>query len=452
MEIWIDENGFYAQTNMEDFENNKRRRRYKRCLKKIRRRLRKMNKSNRYKELVGNFKTKIEHCKNCGSTSLIKWGVFWRKVRYFFHRRENNIPIQRYRCNNCGKSFSVSPKYITKHRWYSNKALQDMVDMKLWTYAGYRKVGNWGRIHGSSHTTVIREIINMAPVCKNALKSIVCKFSSIVCIDEVYFRKVKGIHYMGLAAVDARYGRIIYVETYQVKTPKVIKRFGDLESSSYQESKTECIKEFINELLQLADVKVIITDGNASYSQVIDEINDYRPHNKVIKHFLCTLHVLWEIDRAFHLSRFTKLSPTLKMMKELLHNAFNSNTLEEAEKKLDEALSRSYLVKGTHVEALFQMLSDNRHRLFSYLKYGINRTNNPVEHYNGFTKRFQHVSRKFASLNGIKSLLTVFALFYNFMPKMKGDNKGISPLQKAGWTIKMDMYEYVNYPRCVCNA
>jgi len=101
------------------------------------------------------------------------------------------------------------------------------------------------------------------------------------------------------------------------------------------------------------------------------------------------------------------------------------------------------------VEPVFEMLAKNRDRLFPFLRYGINRTNNPVEHYNGFVKRFQHVSRKFPTFKGIRNLLSVYALFYNFMPKMEGKNKEISPLEKAGWEGPKDMYVFINYPRCV---
>ena len=72
-----------------------------------------------------------------------------------------------------------------------------------------------------------------------------------------------------------------------------------------------------------------------------------------------------------------------------------------------------------------------------------------MEHYNGFVKRFQHVSRKFPTLEGTRNLLSVYALFYNFMPKMEGKNRGISPLEKAGWEDPKEMYDFINYPACV---
>jgi len=293
---------------------------------------------------------------------------------------------------------------------------------------------------------VIREIMKLGPICRDAIKSIICRFSSIVCIDEIYFRKVKGIHYMGVVAVDARYGRVILEGTYMANTPSVVKRFGDLVGENIMAVRTDCIKQFIDDLLQIVNPKVIITDTRNWYGKVIDDINKYRGKKDKIKHFFCTFHVLWEINRYFKGYKKLKLAPMFENMKQNLHNVFETDTLEKAEELLESVLKRIDDFIGTKVEPVLKMLSKNRSRLFPFLKYGLNRTNNPVEHYNGFIKRFQHVSRKFSTLEGIRNLLSVYALFYNFMPKLEGENKGISPLEKAKWVGPKDMYKFINYP------
>ena len=194
---------------------------------------------------------------------------------------------------------------------------------------------------------------------------------------------------------------------------------------------------------------MIITDTKSWYGKVIDDINKYRGKNDKIKHFLCTLHVLWEINRYFKGYKKLKLAPMFENMKQNLHEVFGADTLEKAEELLNAALKRINDFIGTKVETVLNMLSKNRDRLFPFLKYGLNRTNNPVEHYNGFIKRFQHLSRKFSTLEGIRNLLSVYTLFYNFMPKMEGLNKGICPLEKAKWVGPKDMYKFINYPACV---
>ena len=451
MDVFVNFDGFYAMPDIEkDFESNKARRKYSKTVKKMRKQLKKMNNSHRYKELRANLRP--DGCPHCGYLKLIGWGVYWRKVRYFFAIRTGKKPSKRYRCKRCKATFSTSPQSLSPFRRYSNKALIDMVDMKLWTYAGYRKIGKWKRIHGSSHTTVIREIMKLGPICRDAIKSIICRFSSIVCIDEIYFRKVKGIHYMGVVAVDARFGRVILEGTYMANTPSVVKRFGDLVGENIMVVRTDCIKQFIDDLLQIVNPKVIITDTKSWYGKVIDDINKYRGKNHKIKHFFCTLHVLWEINRYFKGYKKLKLAPMFENMKQNLHKVFETDTLEKAEELLESALKRIDEFIGTKVEPVLNMLSKNRDRLFPFLKYGLNRTTNPVEHYNGFIKRFQHVSKKFSTLEGIRSLLSVYALFYNFMPKLEGPNKGISPLEKAKWVGPKDMYKFINYPVCVTSS
>lgn len=448
MEKYVGMDGIYAMPDIvKDFRNSKAIRGYDKKVRKVRKQLRRMNNSSRYKGLRASLRPDV--CPHCGHSKLIGWGIYWRKVRYFFSSRGGRKPCKRYRCRGCKDTFSVSPESLAPYRRYSDKALRDMVDMKLWTYAGYRKVGKWRRIHGSSHMTVMREIMKLGLVCRETMKNIGCRFSSIVCVDEVYFRKVKGIHYMGIVAVDARYGRVILEGTYMANTPTVVERFGDLVSENIMATKTDCIKQFMDDLLQIVSPKVVISDGNAAYSSVIDVINKYRDKEPQIKHFLCTFHVLWDLNKHFRGYRRLKLAPRFEEMKQLLHKAFDADTLSEAEKTLDSALARAREFKGTCVEQVFEMLAKNRDRLFPFLRYGINRTNNPVEHYNGFVKRFQHVSRKFPTFEGVRNLLSVYALFYNFMPKMEGKNKGISPLGKAGWEGPKDMYVFINYPRCV---
>lgn len=172
----------------------------------MRKQLKKMNNSSRYKELRANLRP--DGCPHCGYSKLIGWGVYWRKVKYFFSMRCGKKPCKRYRCRLCKATFSTSPQSLSPFRRYSNKALID----------------------------------------------------------------------------------------------------------------------------------------------------------------------------------------------------FEADTLEKAEELLDSALKRIDDFIGTKVEPVLNMLSKNRDRLFPFLKYGLNRTNNPVEHHYGFVKRFQHVSKKFYTLEGIRNL------------------------------------------------
>lgn len=449
MEIFAGEKQFYALPDIEeDFKNNKARRQYRRDLKSVKRQIERLNKSHRGKRLLRELSGKPEKCPGCGSKKVICWGSYERHVRSYFSKKVRTVLVKRYKCKRCNHTGSILPKYLQRYRRYSNKALRDMVDAKLWLYAGYRKVGKWRRIHGSSHTTVIREIVKLAPLCRNASKSVTCRFSSIVSIDEVYFRKVKGKYYMSLVAVDSRYGRILYERTYAFKAQKG-KEFGDIASEDIAATKTDGIRRFLDELLAIVVPKVIITDDNTSYSAVITEINKYRNAEDKIKHQLCTFHVMRTVNKHFQGFRAIKLAPKFEELRTQFMEVFQADTFKKANELLDRVLKRAYEFKGTSVEEVFTSLSKNRERLFPFLKYGLNRTNNPIEFYFSFVKRFQHVSRKFSSFKGISSLLSVYALFYNFMPRMEGRNKGKTPFMMAGWHHRLDMYEFLNYPACL---
>lgn len=449
MEVYVGANGFYAIPDIvADFKNREARRNYNRELPKAKKYIERLKRSPRARRQFADLREKPEKCPRCGSKKVIWWGAYPRKIRSYLSKKRKTIRVKRYKCKRCKSTGSLLPRYLCRYRRYSNKALRDMVDSKLWSYTGYRKVAKWRRIHGSSHTTIIREMIRLAPLCRVALKNIICRFSRIISIDEVYFRWVKGRYFMGLVAVDARYGRIVLERTYALAGKKG-EKFGDIASEDIAATKTDGIKRFIDELLAMVAPKVIITDDNACYSSILDEINKYRGTEERIKHQLCTLHVKWNINRHFKGFRAIALAPKFEELRVEFMAVFEANTLEKANMLLNAVLRREYEFKGTAVEGVFSYLSKNRERLFPYLKYGLNRTNNPVEFYNSFVKRFQHISRKFSSVRGIKSLLSVFALFYNFMPKMEGRNKGKSPFQLAKWNHRIDMYTFIGYPQCL---
>jgi len=245
-----------------------------------------------------------------------------------------------------------------------------------------------------------------------------------------------------LNAVDARTGRVVFADTCYANTSKGIKKFGILEGENVTATKTEAIKMFLKDLAEIIDPDVIITDHNASYNELI---KDYFPK---AKHFLCTFHIIADIKKKCKVPRGFKRAPEFEAIRRELLDVFEAKVLVDAETRLDKVMAKKKDFHGTKLETIFNTLEKNRNRLFPYLKHRINRTNNPVEHYHSFVKRFQHVSHKFSSLKGMRALLSVFALFYNFAPKMEGCNKNISPFQKSGWDHKKDIWTYIDYPNC----
>lgn len=444
MEIRVGPDGRnYCEADIvNDFRNNKARRQYRRKVKKVLKKLKKLNRSSARKRVKAELDSLLT-CDECGSRKTIGWGGYLRKVRYYLGKKVRKVRVQRFRCSRCGKTKSLLPRFLSRLRRFANKALKDMLDAKLWFYSGYRKIARWTRIGGCSHTTIIREIKKVGVICREALRNIHLPFSGIVCIDEVWFRRVKGIFCYGVNAVDARTGRIIFSDTYYANTKKAKEKFGELQGENVTATKTEAVKMFLKDLARIIDPKVIITDHNTAYEELV---GDYFPK---VKHFLCTFHIQMDIRKKCRPPRGFKRDKEFEAITKELLGVFEVGTLKEAERRLGKVLARKEDFLGTRLAVVFDTLEKNRERLFPYLRYGVNRTNNPVEFYHGFVKRFQHVSHKFSTLEGLRALLSTFALFYNFAPKMEGRNKGISPFQKAGWDHRMEMWDYIDYPRCV---
>ena len=190
-----------------DFKNGKTRREYRRALRNIKRHLGIIEHSSRYKNLRADARV----CPKCGSRNTIGWGGYCRNARFFMSPRPWKVAVPRRKCKKCGATSNVLPAYLTEHRRYADKALRDAVDLKLWLYAGYRKVGRWPRVHGCSHMTILREIIKLGPICREALKTLPCHFSGIACIDEVYMRKVKGVTPLQMAGWPHKMDMFSYV-------------------------------------------------------------------------------------------------------------------------------------------------------------------------------------------------------------------------------------------------
>ncbi|MFQ5885372.1 MAG: DUF6431 domain-containing protein [Thermoplasmata archaeon] len=475
MEIHRKPNGDYYGTcdMIEDYDNGKKRREMKRKSKLVIKHIKRLNNTSAKGRVLKVIYTIVSpgaplpylddkghpilECV-CGETAkLICWGHYKRKVRYYFSKKKRTIGIQRIRCKRCGKTMSFLPRHLTRYRRFSDKSLRDLIDAKLWFYAGYRKVGKWSRVGGCSHTHIMKEIRDLRPVCQATVKNITlsrcCRFSGIICIDKVYVRKVKGIHYVGIVAIDARYGWVILENTYYPQTPKATKRFGVLKGENIVAKITDVVNQFLDDLLKVIDPKAIITDNKKWFAEAIDRVNKTRKKEERIKHFLCTLHVQWAIDDAIKKGYGRlKLSKELRELRQQFMDVFEADTLEEAERLLDAVLKRRHEFPRKSLQTAFTMLEENKDRLFPYLRYGLNRTNNPAEFYFSFLKRFQHVSHKFSSLDGVRALLSVFALYYNFMKKMEGPNKDISPYMKAGWHIRKDVWSYIDYPKCLARG
>jgi len=268
MEICLGENGYYCEVEMEDFKNGKARRLFYRNLKRVRRKLRRLNSNSATRRILADLNASSK-CDKCGFPKTIGWGSYRRGVRYFLSKKVRGIRVARLRCKRCGATISRPPPFVTRLRRFADKALRDMIDAKLWLYAGYRKIARWARIGGCSHTTLIREIRKLGPICRGALRNLGLKSSGIVCIDEVWFRRVKGVFCYGVTVVDARTGCVLFEDTYYANAVKAKEKFGELHGENITATKTEMLERFLGDLAKVIDPKAIITDHHGGYEKLI---------------------------------------------------------------------------------------------------------------------------------------------------------------------------------------
>jgi len=248
MEIRLGASGYYCEPDMvEDFRNGKARRLFYRNLIRERRKLKRLKSSSATRRILADMKTRLR-CEYCGAGKLIGWGSYRRGVRYFLSKKMKDILVSRFRCKRCGATKNRLPHFVTHQRRFADKALRDMVDAKLWLYAGYQKVAWWARIGGSSHSHFMREIRKLGLVCREILKGLVLPFSGIVCVDDVYFSRVIGIFGFCVIPVDARTGRIVFSEIHYVNTVKAGEMFSEFQGETITATQTDAIRRFLKDL------------------------------------------------------------------------------------------------------------------------------------------------------------------------------------------------------------
>ena len=365
-------------------------------------------------------------CPECNHGLNIKWGGRERKVQYFFGK-QRIIFIQRYKCSNCGRTFGPLPNFITKFRRFAKKALRDMVDMKLWLSSSYRKTTKWSRIHGASPTLLWKEIQKLGQKCREAFEQLNCMFSGTVCIDEVWIRKRKGKYVYVFAAVDATYGHVIWINSC------VVKAKGD---------KSKAAKQFLKDLKELGcHPKVIITDGDPCYPDVISKVFPKAKHQR------CILHIKWDIEEDFRTTKKLELSPELEELLECVLLVFDLKiTKREAIGFLETAIQAALLIKapGRVVKCLKDLLA-KKDQLFVYLDLGTPKSNSWVESLFSFFEPIQVISRNFPNAESVRNLFTAAALHYNFTPKMDSVFEEAVPIRRAGYEGPKSLYDFLGY-------
>lgn len=365
-------------------------------------------------------------CPKCNQGLTTKWGHWQRTARYFFGKPKT-ISVQRYYCSECRVTFGVLPKIIDKFRRFAKKAFRDMVDMKLWFSSSYRKITKWDRIHGSSPTTLWKEIQVFGKKCRDAFVDLNCKFSGSVCIDEVWIRRWKGEYVYVFAAVDAQYGHVIWIDAYTVE---------------YKGDKSLATKQFLQELkAQGYQPQVIITDGDRCYPKAIKTVFPNAKHQS------CILHLKWNIIEKFRTKRKLKLSPELEELLKMVLSLFDVDTdKDEAVGFLKTALEAALQLKApSRIITCLKDLIARTNKLFGYLELGSPKSNSWVESLFSFFEPAQVISRNIPNVDSVRNLFTAAALHYNFTPKDKSKFGESVPIRRAGYRGPCSIYDFVDY-------
>jgi transposase-like protein len=112
----------------------------------------------KYSELLAGKSVRLRpsHCLNCNSCNIHFHALYFRKARRG-SAKLNPVPIQRYQCKDCGRTFSVLPECIAPRRWYAWSDQQAVLEIAI-TETSRPSLQKMSQDHGISRRTIARWI------------------------------------------------------------------------------------------------------------------------------------------------------------------------------------------------------------------------------------------------------------------------------------------------------
>ncbi len=209
-------------------------------------------------------------CLNCGSANVIKWTK---------RKTENRGLIQRYKCKDCDKTFTIddgfyrmrnSPQKITLcldlfYRGVSTRKVQEHLQ------AFYP--------HNSSNVSIYNWVVKYAKIISNFTNKLKLNVSSEVQVDEVEYHRRKS--YKQKRGIEVNW----FIDSICPKTKFLVA------SNYYKNRSQKEVKEIIKSIKTKTEnhVKIITTDGWLAYEKSIRDVYTYSnktksyavEHNKV---------------------------------------------------------------------------------------------------------------------------------------------------------------------------
>lgn len=378
------------------------------------------------------MKVRRVRCPNCKSLKTVKNGH--RKLIDYSLERKSSKTIQRYKCKDCKRSFTMRNK---SRQRYSREFKLEITRMHVEERMSYRLISKRLKEKYSiriSKNTICKMVNQIACYSKGDIKikqEYSPRWQGYLTVDDKYF-SVGGNKKLILAATDSS-GDIIHLEIFnQVEQHRIDQFF-----------------EFIERHLKYP-VTAITTD----LDEMLEKSISKQYGNKVL-HQKCLKHAMDTIDRIIQLKqKRKKLQMTSVNDKE--EYLKNLEEYQEAQKIYDLCKKALYgKQKEVSIDLLNQLINYkekypglsrfiNRHldKLLTHQKdENVKKTNNIAENINRRLMIRLKTIESFKSFNSAENYLNLYKNYLRFKPytDCRGNNKiknGKSPLEVCGVVIK----------------
>ena len=249
-------------------------------------------------------------CPHCNHSNTIKHGISSRLLR-FFNKVAVRIPIQRYKCNHCNKTFQTDLKDIVNDNANITHNLKETVAVL------YQE----GRVKLRPIVNSIFEIGNNK-LCHQTVQNIAEEKTFDFKIDPLLVSGYLGFDVQWiLPGKDWVYRFVLFDTVYNTPIAEKI----------YEEETNETVTEFLTTYTRNIDVKCISTDLDIKYKPIIEGLG--------YKHQYCLFHTKMNINKKLDLKskkheNDKKYQNIHKKLKKELYNILDDSDYENSYKKI----------------------------------------------------------------------------------------------------------------------
>ena len=352
-----------------------------------------------FKKDVPYFKMSLARCPHCGTRHVVKYG-FTKRTLVFKEIGKTKVKVQRYICKHCGKTFQTDLTHLVDKNSNFTNELKSESEHLISDYLGSLKnvCKSFKKFFGItvSHQT----IENWLFVNENILEFDLGRCSGYYVFD-VEWIKINGKWKYRHTLFDTISNNIVSDAIYDKEDETTVKKF--LKESTANKNK-----------------KVITTDLDSKYPQIIEKLG--------FKHQLCIFHAKKSLNKQlkvfkdkFHLSEeeFEECHQQLKMIK----NLFDLDNYNEAEKELQSLIFRKDEFHPAIYEIIRKLISPRYKSFIHYLKdKRIEKTSNKLE--NAFQKTMPKSRKRiFKTTRGVLKRIYRRDLIWNDNRKKDFENQ-----------------------------